>query len=210
MKMKLYDTLLATYGKTNPIFIKELNIENMTKESIRMGISRLVKDGKLRRKSSGVYYIPESIKTLNVEKALSISTICQKKYIEDKDGIIGFYTGLYLLNRLGFITQVPTVLEIVTNKEKRQRRTINIDGQTRILKRPYVKVTSDNEKHLQLLELLRILGEEDYKKDKSKKYKNIKYYIKKRNVNLNETKKYICYYPSKVAKRLVEVETELT
>lgn len=209
--MKLYDYLLKEYGTTNPIFIKDLNIEGMNKEAIRMRISRLVKAGKLRRQSAGVYYIPEMINELNIEKSLSVNVICQKKYIEDENGeIIGFYTGLYLLNKLGFMTQVPNVLEIVTNKEKRRVREVKIGDFTRILRRPYIQITTANEKYLQLLDLLRILNDEDYNNDKSKNFKNIKYLISKRKINLNEAINFLYVYPKKVERRFMEIKNEFT
>mgnify|MGYP003290144846 CR=1 FL=1 len=208
--MKLYEYLLKTYGKTNPIFIKDIKIENMTEIAVRTGISRLLKAGKIKREATGIYYIPENIEILGLEKALSISDICQKKYIENEEGKIGYYTGLYLLNGLGFITQVPNTLEIVTNSEKKNSRTVNIKGTKRILKKPYTKITTENEKYLQFLELLRILPNEDFNKDKNNNYKNIGWYIKKREIDLEETKKYIYYYPKKVAKRFMEVENDFT
>ena len=124
---------------------------------------------KIKRETTGIYYIPENIEILGLEKALSISDICQKKYIENEEGKIGYYTGLYLLNGLGFITQVPNTLEIVTNSEKKNSRTVNIKGTKRILKKPYTKITTENEKYLQFLELLRILPNEDFNKDKNNK-----------------------------------------
>lgn len=208
--MKLYEYLLKTYGKTNPIFIKDIKIENMTEIAVRTGISRLLKAGKIKREATGIYYIPENIEILGLEKALSISDICQKKYIENEEGKIGYYTGLYLLNGLGFITQVPNTLEIVTNSEKKNSRTVNIKGTKRILKKPYTKITTENEKYLQFLELLRILPNEDFNKDKNNNYKNIGWYIKKREIDLEETKKYIYFYPKKVAKRFMEVENDFT
>lgn len=206
--MKLYDYLLQTYSKTTPILVSELEVEGMTKRAIRMGISRLYKEGKIRKASAGVYYLPEISDLLNLEKPILNEDICIRKYISNKDESFGFFTGLYLIHGLGYMTQVPSVYEIVTNKEKKNRRVVTINNSKWILRKPYTEITSDNVDYLQFLDLLRVLQNEDWEEDKDNNYKNLRWFIKNRNLDLEKAKKYIYYYPKKVAKRFMEVESE--
>ena len=77
-----------------------------------------------------------------------------KKFIFDKNGAFGFYSGLTLQNAIGLTTPVPNTVEIVTNREKSRRREINVGNQKLCLRRSRTIVTSRNLKALQLLELM--------------------------------------------------------
>lgn len=56
----LYDYLLRTYGKDEPIIISELLIENISSGNLRQQIKKLTDEGLIRRYDSGIYYIPKT------------------------------------------------------------------------------------------------------------------------------------------------------
>ena len=88
------------------------------------------------------------------------------------NNIFGYYTGLTFFNKLGLTTQVPNVIEVTTNKEKSNKRTININGRKVILRRGKVFIDNDNYKVLQFLDMFNMIKlyqiEENY--DILKKY----------------------------------------
>jgi predicted transcriptional regulator of viral defense system len=69
-----------------------------------------------------------------------------KKFIFDKNGAFGFYSGLTLQNAIGLTTPVPNTVEIVTNREKSRRREINVGNQNLCLRRSRTIITSRNVK----------------------------------------------------------------
>ena len=88
-------------------------------------------DGTIVRFTQGVYYLPTE--TEFGRSSISIHQILNRKYLNDNDEIFGVYSGLILQNMFGVTTQVPNVLEIVTNKETTRCRKIMIKGREFIL-----------------------------------------------------------------------------
>ena len=206
--MKFYEYLIDKYGYNSPILLDEIKFENLSKTAIRLRLNRLLTKGIIKRELQGTYYIPKE--EFGSDGYCSSRDIANKKYISNGSKIYGFYTGMSLLNGTGFTTQVPNVLTIVTNNCNTCKRELTISKFKYIVKKSNVEITKDNVKYLELLELLRILEENSFKEDKGNSFQNIKYMIEKRNISLNEVKKYIYFYPAKVAKRFMEVEYEIT
>ena len=80
--------------------------------AIRKSLSRLTKNGKLRRVAQGIYYVPKTDPLLG-ELLPSAEQVAQK--LAEKEKVHIYPTGVYALNRLGLSTQVPTKLVYLTD-----------------------------------------------------------------------------------------------
>ena len=196
----IVDELKKEYGLNNPILIEDfINNEKYNYDSMRMILSRLVKSGVLRRYAQGIYYFPEA----NIyfgESVPSFSEILEKKYIQNKEEIYGYYTGFVILNRLGLTTQVPVRREVTTNKETNNLRIVNISGMEAILRKPLVEVTKENVKYLQFMDIFRYAYLSEIKEHKEGVIK----YIKENKLNREDLIKYTFkYYPDKAKAKLL-------
>lgn len=205
--MEFYDYLIDEYGYNKPIILKEIEYKELSRTAIRLKLKRLMAKGIIKREIQGTYYIPKE--ELGTKGYCSSNDIIRKKYISDGNNTYGFYSCLSLLNGTGFTTQVPNVLTIITNNCNTNKREIEINKFKYILKKSKVEINSDNVFNLEFLELLRILDEKQFEKDKDNKFKNIKYLLDNNSIKLDEAKQYLYYYPAKVAKRFMEVENEI-
>lgn len=143
--------LLETFGYNEPIFINELNIPDMSENAVRQAIKRLAANGFLQRFDTGIYYIPKPSKLLGTSY-LDPLTVIMRKYVGNKSETYGYITGASFANQLGLTTQMPAVIEIVTNKEATKGRTVTIGGQTVRIKRPSLCITDKNATILQFLD----------------------------------------------------------
>lgn len=89
-----------------------------TPDSVRSGLTRLCKNGKLNRFAKGIYYIPMYDKWDGTLREPSLDAIAQRIVDRDKARIIP--TGIYALNRFGDSTQVPTNIIYITDGSARQ------------------------------------------------------------------------------------------
>ena len=88
-----------------------------SESSIRMALSRLSKEGKLKRLSHGIYFVPK-IDPLFGPIYPSAEEVAQS--IAKKEKIKIKPAGAYALHTLGLTTQVPTRLVYITDGEDRQ------------------------------------------------------------------------------------------
>lgn len=89
-----------------------------TPDSVRSGLTRLCKNGKLNRFAKGIYYIPMYDKWDGTPREPSLDAVAQRIADRDKARIIP--TGIYALNRLGLSTQMPTNIIYITDGSARQ------------------------------------------------------------------------------------------
>ena len=130
-------------------FIKE-NFENIFK-NIYVYINRMVKENKLVQYIKGIYYKP--LKGVFGNKPLNINKVITKKYIIDKNGQKGYYSGAYLFNKIGLTTQIPKEILIVTN-ECPNANNYNNKKLGVVIRKPKIKINNDNYKYLQLFDIL--------------------------------------------------------
>lgn len=88
-----------------------------TEGAIKMALSRLVKEGKLKRLANGIYYVPKTDPLLG-ELYPGAENIAEA--IAQKEKILIRPSGAAALNKLGLSTQVPTKLVYITNGSPRQ------------------------------------------------------------------------------------------
>ncbi len=84
---------------------------------MRQSVKRLVANGFLRKGMIMVfYYIPKQGGLLG-KSYLDPFLVIMRKYVRSKSETFGYVTGISFVNQLGLTTQMPAIIEIVTNKE---------------------------------------------------------------------------------------------
>jgi len=113
-------------------------------------IERLIKDGSIKRLSTGIFYIPK--KSIFGELKPSDEEII-KPYLFNKNGErIAYMTGTSFYNSIGLTTQVPRIIKIASRDKRIYISTKNVKA-TPV--KSYVDVTDSNYKLLQILDALK-------------------------------------------------------
>lgn len=147
----LKDYLMENFGYNEPIFLNDLSVEGLSDNAVRQGVKRLVVSGFLERYDSGIYYIPKCGGLLG-KSYLDPYLVVMRKYIQNKSETYGYVTGISFVNQLGLTTQMPAVLEVVTNRESTNGRMITVGSQKVRIKKPAVTISDSNAELLQLLD----------------------------------------------------------
>lgn len=145
--------LLENYGYNEPIFLNDLKIEGLSENAVRQSVKRLVAKGFLERYDNGIYYIPKTGGLLE-KSYLDPLLVIMRKYVRNKYETYGYITGLSFVNQLGLTTQMPAVIEIVTNTEATNGRTVMVGSQKVRVKKSAVPVSNNNAELLQLLDCI--------------------------------------------------------
>lgn len=143
--------LMENYGYNEPIFLNDLVIEGLSDNAVRQSVKRLVASGFLERYDNGIYYIPKRGGLLG-KSYLDPSMVIMRKYVQNKSEIYGYVTGISFANQLGLTTQMPAVIEVVTNREATNGRMITVGSQRVRIKKPAITVSDSNAELLQLLD----------------------------------------------------------
>ena len=145
--------LMENYGYSEPIFLNDLSIEGLSENAVRQSVKRLVASGFLERYDNGIYYIPKHGGLLG-KSYLDPSMVIIRKYVENQSNKYGYITGLSFANQLGLTTQMPAVIEIVTNRESTNGRMLMVGNQKVRVKKSSISVSEDNAELLQLLDAI--------------------------------------------------------
>lgn len=145
--------LMENYGHSEPIFLNDLSIEGLSENAVRQSVKRLVASGFLERYDNGIYYIPKHGGLLG-KSYLDPSMVIIRKYVENQSDKYGYITGLSFANQLGLTTQMPAVIEIVTNRESTNGRMLMVGNQKVRVKKSSISVSEDNAELLQLLDAI--------------------------------------------------------
>lgn len=196
-----------------PIFIEEIKehfkkfiFDNFEKtfKNIYVYINRLVKENKIVQFIKGVYYKP--IKGTFGNKLLNVNKVIDKKYIHDKNGQKGYFSGAYLFNKVGLTTQVPKEILIVTN-ECPNANDYNNKNLGVVIRKPKIKINDDNYKYLQLFDLL--INKDNIKIETDDEREIIYKFIKDNELYLEKIFKYANMLNNmKPIKKLYELEGE--
>lgn len=200
----MIEQIAKKFGKNNPIFIDDINfiLKDYSKARVYQLINIWLSSNELVRFDHGVYYIPT--KTEFGISVLDVDKIVNRRYISKNNNIYGFYSGIAFCNSIGVTTQVPNIIEIITNNEATRLRKVRIGCFDYIVKKSRVKITKNNYKILQILEMLNYLDISDIENNKEL----IIEYIKKNNIKNIDIIKYIKYYPAKTIKNYILCEGE--
>lgn len=187
-----------------PIYTEDILLlyPEFTKAYVFRLLKKAEKNGELVRFSRGVYCIPK--KTFYGYSTLSSGMVANDRYIRNNETVCGLYSGLTLLNQFAISTQVPNVVEIVTNNETTRKRTVIIDGMKFIIRKSRFEITKDNCFYYTVLQLFLELGINPSLNDFSKK--KIKEYLVSNNIDQNKLIKYAMFFPAQVVKNLLGSE----
>lgn len=198
------ERLKSNFNKGEPIFAEDILL--LFPEFTRAYVFRLIKkaeeNGDLVKFSRGVYCIPK--KTFFGYSTLTSSMIANDKYVSNGDSIFGIYSGLTLLNQFAVSTQIPNIVEIVTNNESTRKRVVEIDGMKFIVRKSRFEITKDNYNYYSLLQLFLELGVNPNLDYFSKM--RIKDFISSNNIDQSKLIKLAMNFPAQTLKNLIGSE----
>ena len=153
---EILNKYIDNYPYDEPIFIEDIKdyfreFVHDNFDNIYVYTNRLVKEKKLVQFLKGIYYKP--LKGAFGNKKLDVNKVINKKYIHDKNGQKGYFSGAYLFNKIGLTTQIPKEMLIVTNACP-NANDYNNKNLGVIIRKPKIKVNEDNYKYLQLFDML--------------------------------------------------------
>lgn len=200
--MNVVNYLKETYGYAVPIFLKDIRIGRKSKAAIRKELSRAVQNGEIVRKSQGVYCFKNNDAYID---NVTFESIIDRKYVKDDFGFpglevvntFGYYTGLTFKNQIGISTQVPAVIEVITNNTS-CKRVVSIGKRKAIINRPKIDVDYNNYRILQFLDLICSLSLDEIKEHFDILYKYVRAHFTVKNLN-----DYLDLYPIKVQYLLI-------
>ena len=193
--MKVTDKILAKINRidTGDVFgYDTLGINSDEVLAASKALSRLVDKGIIKRARKGYYYKPK-VSAFGEQKPRE--DVLLSLYLFEKNKQVAYVTGTRLYNRLGLTTQVPNSVRIASLDRQVKGKVGNT-----IVKpaKSYVKVTADNIKYLEILDVIKDLNTipDLVKNDGIVYLKNVL-----RGYDTTEIKKLVTYgaaYPPKV------------
>ena len=165
MKQIGYTNIVQTYvqqhNEKQPILTEQVSAYvasvtqldlSVVKNTVNVIMSRLEKHGYIVRITKGMYC--KTFPTVFGKYTPNTELLYCNRFLRDNsNNVIGYETGLSVLNRLGFVTQMPAKRCIATNEyDKRIQNHWNIT-----LSKPPVPVTTSNHQYLQLLDVIQQL-----------------------------------------------------
>ena len=198
----LKEYLEKTYGYNEPIFISDIQLDNMNDNALRQYFKRMVKSGDLVRFDTGIYYLPKASRLLNKTYMDPLKVIV-RKYIKSDSSTFGYFSGASFANQIGLTTQMPAVMEIVTNKESTKGRVVTVGGQSIRLKRPVITITQEN---ADLLQVIDAIGQMDRYAELEKKdaLALLKKYIREKGFSQTQLIEIMPAITGNTAKKLIE------
>lgn len=134
----------------NTFTYKQLNLLSEEYSAGAKAIERLIKDGTIKRISTGIFYIPK--KSIFGELKPSDDELI-KPYLFNKNGKrIAYITGTSFYNSIGLTTQIPRVIKIACRDKRIIISTNNVKATPA---KSYVDVNESNFELLQILDALK-------------------------------------------------------
>lgn len=202
----LYNYIKEHYKEVEPIFFSDLEREEkgITKSALNQQLKKLCEKGLLQKYDTGVYYIPKKT-LLSSMVGPNADMVARYRFISKGDNIDGFYGGNSFANQIGITTQVPRVVEIVSNNTNSSDREVRIGNRRFYVRKPVVQITKENVYVLQMLELLKNLDAYlDYSyEDAREKFAE---YIFVHGIKRSDVDLYIRKYPMTTFKYYYELE----
>ena len=201
MLMTFYEYLLQQYGTNEPILSADITFKDYSRPWIMKQLKFLCEEEKLIRFEKGIYYIPTS--TVFGRSVLNPRKVIEKKYINDGENTIGYYSGITFQNQLKLTTQMSNVIEIYTNNETTNVRDVMVGKQKVILRRARTNINSTNVAVLSFLEMMNDIVPRSLDSDKKRR---IVEYINANGITRKDIISYAAVFPDKVMRNLIESE----
>ena len=199
--MEFFDYLVRVYGYNEVILSNEIHYDGYSVSWIKKKLKKLCDEEKIIRFEKGVYYIPTD--TPLGKSRLDPKKVIIKKYINDGNKIIGYFSGITFMNMLGLSAQMPNMMEIYTNNEPSRVREVPVGSQRVLLRRSRTAINSSNAATLSFLELMNFTDAGFYDAEKKK---IIAAFIDKNGITRKSVSIYSPYFPDKAMRTLVESE----
>lgn len=199
----LEEKLKSRYEYNEPIFMNEILeiMEEYSRSRIYQIISEEEKQEKIKRFDNGIYYLPKQTEFgISVP---SVNDVIDKKYIKNKSETFGIYGRNILDYNFLISTQVPNVIEVITNKEARRVRKIEIRGHKVILRKSRFEINRKNEGAYTIMELFSNLNVSQYK-SQAQIRNCVTDYIKENNIKIQDILEMAAVFPARTMKKLVE------
>ncbi len=191
--MVLYNYIREHYKEAEPIFFSDLEREDITRSALCQQLKKLCDKGLLVKYDVGVYFIPKKT-LLNSTIGPNADMVARYRFISKGNNIDGFYGGNSFANQIGISTQVPQVVEIVSNNTNSSDREVRIGNRRFYVKKPIVQITKENVYVLQMLELLKNLDAYlDYSYEEARE--KFAEYISVHGIKRSDVDMYIRKYP---------------
>jgi hypothetical protein len=197
--MTFSEYLKAQYGEGEPIYLEQIQFEGYSRPWIFKELKKLVDSGNLKRFDTGIYYFPR--KMSYGEANLNPRKVVERRFLSDGNEVYGYIAGISLLNMTGLTTQVPNLLELVTNNETTRVRDIRVGNQRVRARRSRTTVKKNNANTLQFLDLMNVIMPGNL--DETERYMLSKY-IKSSGVTRDSVTQYAGCFPAKAMKNMVE------
>ena len=173
MKIPKKKDIILEYIKNNydnktPIFVNDIYKEftEISEGTIRSLFKRFSDSGVLEKVDNGVYALPNKESVLG-RATVYVSSVIENKYIRNEKGQrIGYISGINFSNQIGLTSQTASVNTFYSNNVSNKKRKKKKKNSRLIINAPRVKVTDENYKLLQILDLLNEfekLSEQDLK-----------------------------------------------
>lgn len=202
----LYEYIKQQYKEAEPIFFSDLERQDISKSALNQQLKKLCDKGLLMKYDTGVYYLPK-MTLLHSVVGPNADMVARYRFISKGDNIDGFYGGNSFANQIGITTQVPRVVEIVSNNTNSSNREVKIGNRRFYVRKPVVPITKDNVYVLQMLELLKNLDVYlDYSYAEAKE--KFAEYISIHGIKKSDVDCYIRKYPVVTFKYYYELELD--
>lgn len=153
---RLYEHILNNYEPNEAFLLHDLYdvFPHVKQGTIRESLRRLLNQKKLIKSKNGVYGLPNP-KRLLKKAVIDSEEAINKKYIISEDGqIIGYRSGFYISNALRLTSQTSSDSVIYSNAVSKKKRIIKVNNMRVVINQARVKVTRQNYRLLQILDLL--------------------------------------------------------
>jgi hypothetical protein len=201
--MRFYRYLVETYGYDEPIFTDQVKEElDMNPNTLRQQFKRLADTGQIEKVQNGLYFIPKK-KPLFGSPVLNVERIIERKFLKQQKNVEGYITGTNFANWLGLTSQTAATATVVTNQTSSVQREVTFYNNKVIIKKPRVRITNENYKLLQVLDLLNEY-ERYSEKALSEGISTIKDYLNGVYLKEEELKTYLNAYPVKTKLKVYE------
>jgi hypothetical protein len=153
---RIYDFMNEKSQFYQPFLLKNLyrQFPDIKDGTIREMMRRLVGEKKIIKIKNGLYFLPNPERVLQ-SYAVNVMNIIDSVYLKNQDNeFIGYRSGINFANLLGLTSQTASVEVIYSNNVSTRKREIKIQNNRLMINAPRVKITNQNYKLLQLLDLL--------------------------------------------------------
>lgn len=195
------ECLRKEFQVNEPIFTDE--ILEIFRDYTRAYVFRLIhkakESGELVQFSKGIYYLPQ--KTVLGFSTITADDVVIKKYIRKNKSTIGVYSGLKLLNLFSITTQMPNMIEIVTNNETMRCRKIEIEGRKFILRKSRCRITSKNAAAYTVMQLFSDMKMNELLDENSKQ--KVIHFMEKNHVSLRQLVDLTNVFPAQTIKKML-------